>query len=53
MTPGLEESHFHDPTNFTFPFGTHICIVEVDAETGEIKILRYIAVDDVGTSSTR
>ena len=48
MAPGLEESHFHDPTNFTFPFGAHICEVEVDEETGETKILRYIAVDDVG-----
>ncbi|HEY7835513.1 MAG TPA: molybdopterin cofactor-binding domain-containing protein, partial [Ktedonobacterales bacterium] len=48
MEPGLEESHFHDPTNFTFPFGAHVCTVEVDPETGEIKILRYIAVDDIG-----
>lgn len=48
MAPGLEENHFHDPTNFTFPFGAHICVVEIDEETGETKILRYIAVDDVG-----
>ena len=48
MEPGLEESTFHDPTNFTFPFGAHVCTVEVDAETGEVKILRYIAVDDIG-----
>jgi carbon-monoxide dehydrogenase large subunit len=48
VEPGLEESSFHDPTNFTYPFGAHICTVEVDAETGEVKILRYIAVDDVG-----
>jgi len=48
MAPGLEENHFHDPTNFTYPFGAHICIVEVDEETGETKILRYVAVDDVG-----
>lgn len=48
MPPGLEENHFHDPTNFTYPFGAHICVVEVDEETGETKILRYIAVDDVG-----
>ncbi|HKB48857.1 MAG TPA: molybdopterin cofactor-binding domain-containing protein, partial [Ktedonobacterales bacterium] len=48
MAPGLEESHFHDPTNFTFPFGAHVCMVEVDAETGEVAIQRYIAVDDVG-----
>jgi carbon-monoxide dehydrogenase large subunit len=48
MTPGLEESHFHDPTNFTYPFGAHVCVVEVDPELGEIKIRRYVAVDDVG-----
>ena len=48
VTPGLEESHFHDPTNFTFPFGAHVCTVEVDQDTGECKILRYVAVDDVG-----
>jgi carbon-monoxide dehydrogenase large subunit len=48
MPPGLEESHFYDPGNFTFPFGAHICTVEVDAETGAVKILRYIAVDDIG-----
>ncbi len=48
MQPGLEESHFYDPGNFTFPFGAHICTVEVDADTGEVKILRYIAVDDFG-----
>ncbi|HKS69758.1 MAG TPA: molybdopterin cofactor-binding domain-containing protein, partial [Ktedonobacterales bacterium] len=47
-TPGLEENQFYDPTNFTFPFGSHICVTEVDAETGEVKILRYVAVDDVG-----
>ncbi|MGZ3584050.1 MAG: xanthine dehydrogenase family protein molybdopterin-binding subunit, partial [Ktedonobacterales bacterium] len=48
MTPGLEEQHFHDPTNFTFPFGAHVCIVDVDPETGAVDIKRYIAVDDVG-----
>ncbi|HEV2238217.1 MAG TPA: xanthine dehydrogenase family protein molybdopterin-binding subunit [Ktedonobacterales bacterium] len=48
MTPGLEESHFHDPTNFTFPAGAHVCVVEVDADTGEIAILKYVAVDDIG-----
>jgi carbon-monoxide dehydrogenase large subunit len=48
MQPGLEESHFYDPTNFTFPFGAHVCVVEVDAATGEIAIRRYVAVDDVG-----
>jgi carbon-monoxide dehydrogenase large subunit len=48
MPPGLEESHFFDPTNFTFPNGAHVCVVEVDAETGQVEIQRYIAVDDVG-----
>ena len=48
MAPGLEENSFFDPLNFVFPFGTHICVSEVDAETGETKILRYIAVDDCG-----
>lgn len=48
MEPGLEEQTFFDPSNFTYPFGTHIAVVEVDIETGEIEILRYIAVDDSG-----
>jgi carbon-monoxide dehydrogenase large subunit len=46
--PGLEETHFFEPPNFTFPFGTHVVLVEVDPQTGEVKILRYVAVDDVG-----
>jgi carbon-monoxide dehydrogenase large subunit len=46
--PGLAEAHFFEPTNFTFPFGTHIAVVEIDANTGEIDIQRYVAVDDVG-----
>ena len=48
MEPGLEFSAFYDPSNFVYPFGTHICVTEVDAETGEVKIVRYLAVDDVG-----
>ena len=48
VEPGLEENAFYDPANFTYPFGTHICTVEVDTETGRVKILRYVAVDDVG-----
>ncbi len=48
MEPALEASAFFDPSNFVFPFGTHICTVEVDVETGEVKILRYVAVDDCG-----
>lgn len=46
--PGMEATHFFEPSNFTFPFGAHIASVEVDAETGEIKIDKYVAVDDCG-----
>ena len=46
--PGLAESHFFEPPNFTYPFGTHIAVVEVDADTGEVEMQRYIAVDDCG-----
>ncbi|MGZ3444598.1 MAG: xanthine dehydrogenase family protein molybdopterin-binding subunit [Myxococcaceae bacterium] len=48
MEPGLEATSFFDPSNFTFPFGTHIAVVEVDVETGRTELLRYVAVDDVG-----
>ncbi len=48
LEPGLEETSFYNPSNFTYPFGTHVCVVEVDSETGEVEILRYVAVDDVG-----
>ncbi len=48
MEPGLSATNFFEPTNFTFPFGTHIAVVEVDRETGDIKFLRYVAVDDCG-----
>jgi len=48
MEPFLDDTAYYDPPNCTYPFGTHICVVEVDGETGEVKILRYIAVDDVG-----
>jgi carbon-monoxide dehydrogenase large subunit len=46
--PGLDSTSFYDPSNFTYPFGTHIAVTEVDVETGETTLRRYIAVDDVG-----
>ena len=50
MEPGLEETTFYDPENFVFPFGAHACIVDVDAETGKVKVVRYVAVDDCGNA---
>jgi carbon-monoxide dehydrogenase large subunit len=46
--PGLEATHFFAPPDRVFPFGTHICVVEVDPDTGEVAIRRYVAVDDCG-----
>ncbi|MGI8554538.1 MAG: xanthine dehydrogenase family protein molybdopterin-binding subunit [Dehalococcoidia bacterium] len=46
--PGLQATSFFEPSNCTFPFGAHIAVVEIDKETGEIKLVRYIAVDDCG-----
>ncbi len=46
--PGLSATYFFEPKNFTFPFGTHVCVVEIDKDTGETKIIRYVAVDDCG-----
>ena len=48
MEPGLEATTFFEPSNFTYPFGTHICVVEIDSETGDVKLVRYVAVDDCG-----
>lgn len=48
MEPGLQATTFYDPPNFTYPFGTHLAVVEVDPGTGRISLLRYVAVDDVG-----
>jgi len=48
LEPGLKESAFWDPTNFTFPAGVHICELEVDPETGVVTIDRWTAVDDFG-----
>ena len=49
VEPGLEGSSFFDPENLVFPFGAHICAVEVDTETGKTEVLKYVAVDDIGT----
>jgi aerobic carbon-monoxide dehydrogenase large subunit len=48
VEPGLEASSFFEPANFTFPFGTHICAVDVDRDTGQVSIAKYVAVDDCG-----
>ena len=49
LEPGLKETSFYDPTNFTFPAGCHVCEVEVDPQTGESEIVAWTAVDDFGT----
>ena len=49
VEPGLTETAFYDPLNFSFPAGAHICEVEVDPDTGEVEIVNYTAVDDFGT----
>ncbi|MBV9539783.1 MAG: molybdopterin-dependent oxidoreductase, partial [Alphaproteobacteria bacterium] len=49
IEPGLKESAFYDPTNFTFPAGCHICEVEIDKDTGATRIVNFVAVDDFGT----
>ena len=48
MEAGLEAVHYYDPPNLTFPFGTYICVVDIDKGTGEIKVRRFVAVDDCG-----
>jgi aerobic carbon-monoxide dehydrogenase large subunit len=48
MEPGLNENTVYDPPNFTFPFGAHICVVEVDSESGKVTIRDYYGVDDCG-----
>jgi carbon-monoxide dehydrogenase large subunit len=50
MEPGLEATTFWEPENFVFPFGAHACIVDVDADTGKVKVERYVAVDDCGNA---
>jgi carbon-monoxide dehydrogenase large subunit len=48
MEPFLDDITYYDPPECTYPFGTHICVVEVDGDTGQVQLLRYLAVDDVG-----
>lgn len=48
IEPGLEETSFYDPANFTFPNSAHLCQVEIDPQTGQVEIQKYVAVDDVG-----
>ena len=48
LEPGLNENAFYDPTNFTYPAGSYICEVEVDPDTGKVKIEQFVAVDDFG-----
>ncbi|MBT6512572.1 MAG: molybdopterin-dependent oxidoreductase, partial [Rhodospirillaceae bacterium] len=46
--PGLDETGFYDPEDFTYPFGAHIAEVEIDAATGSTRLARYVALDDIG-----
>jgi aerobic carbon-monoxide dehydrogenase large subunit len=48
VEPSLAATYVFDPPNFTFPNGTHVCVVEVDTETGGVEIVKYVAVDDCG-----
>ena len=48
LEPGLDATRRFEPPNFVYPFGTHVCIVEVDAQTGEVRVVKYLAVDDCG-----
>jgi carbon-monoxide dehydrogenase large subunit len=49
MEAGLEAVNYYDPPNLTFPFGAYVCVVDVDRGTGEVKIRRFVAIDDCGT----
>jgi carbon-monoxide dehydrogenase large subunit len=48
MEPGLEVITYFDPPDFNFPFGSHVALVEIDERTGQVEVVRYVAVDDVG-----
>ncbi len=49
MEPGLQFTRVFDPPNFTFPFGTHVAVVDVDMDTGRVTLVKYVSVDDCGT----
>jgi aerobic carbon-monoxide dehydrogenase large subunit len=49
MEAGLEAVDYYDPPNLTFPFGAYICVVDIDRGTGEVKVRRFVAIDDCGT----
>jgi aerobic carbon-monoxide dehydrogenase large subunit len=49
MEAGLEAVCYYDPPNLTFPFGAYVCVVEIDRGTGEVKVRRFVAIDDCGT----
>tara|TARA_A100001015_G_scaffold93737_1_gene104284 strand:+ start:56 stop:2425 length:2370 start_codon:yes stop_codon:yes gene_type:complete len=48
MEAGLEATHYYDPPNLTFPFGSYICVMDIDPKTAEMKIRRFVAIDDCG-----
>lgn len=48
LEPNLEAQYTYDPPNFSWPFGTHMCVLEIDIETGKVDVLKYVAVDDCG-----
>jgi len=48
MEAGLEATSYYDPPNLTFPFGSYICVVDIDRGTGEVKIRRFVSIDDCG-----
>ncbi|MBV8368276.1 MAG: molybdopterin-dependent oxidoreductase, partial [Candidatus Eremiobacteraeota bacterium] len=47
--PGLEATYYYDPPNMTFPYGAYVAVVDVDRETGFVKVRRFLAIDDCGT----
>lgn len=49
LEPGLEATAYFNPSDFNFPFGTHVAVVEIDEETGAVEVVKYVGVDDVGT----